>query len=192
MGLNQHTPNLTCLKTVVKYTAFMFLFSVISVSCTKKKPQIPDNKLNQNDSSSSEIIRLNQLLVEVEENEIKAYIDSSSYPFSAIESGMWMSITKQGNGKKIEKNSLVEVAYQVETLQGKICYTFTEQLKKQFVVGKLEKQRGLNIALTYLKEGDEAIFIVPSNLAYGALGDTKSIPPRASIIYRIFTIKNTY
>jgi len=170
----------------------MFLFSVISVSCTKKKPQIPDNKLNQNDSSSSEIIRLNQLLVEVEENEIKAYIDSSSYPFSAIESGMWMSITKQGNGKKIEKNSLVEVAYQVETLQGKICYTFTEQLKKQFVVGKLEKQRGLNIALTYLKEGDEAIFIVPSNLAYGALGDTKSIPPRASIIYRIFTIKNTH
>lgn len=149
---------------------------------------MPANKFEQTDSTSAEMIRLNQLLVEVEQAEIQAYLDTCSLKYEYIEPGFWMAKTTEGNGKKINKKDAVLIQYQVETILGKICYTYTKKLTKQFVVGKVEKQRGFNEALALLKEGDQASIIIPSNLAYGAMGDTKNIPPRSTLIYRVYTL----
>jgi FKBP-type peptidyl-prolyl cis-trans isomerase len=46
-------------------------------------------------------------------------------------------------------------------------------------------EAGLNEGLRLLKPGGEAIFIIPSFLAYGLLGDRKMIPSRAIIVYSI-------
>jgi FKBP-type peptidyl-prolyl cis-trans isomerase len=157
------------------------------VSC-EKRTQMPANKFEHTDSTSSEMIRLNQLLVEVEQAEIKAYLDTCSLTFKYTEPGFWMAKTTEGKGKEIRKKDVVLIQYQVETILGKTCYTYTKKLKKQVVVGKVEKQRGFNEALALLKEGDQVSIIIPSNLAYGAMGDTRNIPPRSTLIYRIYTI----
>lgn len=170
-----------------KKILFTLLVVCTLFSC-EKRVQMPANKFDQTDSTSSEMIRLNQLLVEVENADIKAYIDTCSLKYQYTEPGFWMAKTTEGTGEKIHKKDAVLIQYQVETILGKVCYTYTKKLKKQLIVGKVEKQRGFNEALALLKEGDQVSIIIPSNLAYGAMGDTKKIPPRSTLIYRVYTI----
>ena len=169
--------------------SFVLLIFIISLFSCEKKVQIPSNKIDNKDSISADMIKLNQLLIEVEQKQIQAYIDSNSFDFDNNEGGFQITWTHKGLGEKINKNDLVEVAYQVETIQGDTCYTYTGKLKQEFVVGKLEKQRGFNEALTLLTEGDQTIIIVPSHLAYGAMGDLNNISPRTTLLYKVFSIK---
>ncbi len=174
----------------IKHIICSILLIGLATSCNNKKTQFPANKLEKKDSTSIDMIKLNQLLIEVELKNIQEYLDSSSLNFTKNKLGYLVAITKNGSGKKINKNDLIEIRYQVETLKGDTCYTYTNKQTQLFAVGKLEKQRGFNEALTHLKEGDEATIIVPSNLAYGAIGDLNSIPPRATLLYKIYSIKN--
>jgi FKBP-type peptidyl-prolyl cis-trans isomerase len=36
-----------------------------------------------------------------------------------------------------------------------------------------------------MKEGEKAIFIIPSHLAFGLLGDENKIPKRATLVYDV-------
>lgn len=168
---------------------FICLSFVFTLFACEKRPQIPSNKFIETDSTSTEMLKLNKLLVEVEQKEIKAYLDTCKSKFSYSETGFWYTKTKDGSGEKIEKGKAVVVEYQVETLSGKVCYSYIDKNKKNLIAGKSEQQIGFNKGLTSLKEGDQAILIVPSNLAFGVMGDKKSIPPRATLIYRIISIK---
>ncbi len=109
--------------------------------------------------------------------------------FEETPGGFFYAVTKQGAGDKINKNNIVQVEYQVETLQGDTIYTFAGKTAKELKVGTQAKERGFDHALSLLHAGSSAIVIVPSNLAYGVLGDRDQIPPRATLIYRIHNIK---
>jgi len=170
--------------------ALTYLMLAIALFSCHKRTQSPSNKFDQTDSSSIEMMKLNQLLVDVEQKEIKGYIDTCSLKFNYVQTGYWIAKTKQGTGKSIKEGDAIEIEYQIETLAGKKCYTYTDKLKKHLVIGKLEKQRGFDEGLSSLKEGDQATFIIPSNLAFGVMGDMRSIPPRATLIYRVFSIKH--
>ena len=177
---------------LVKTTILCCLLLLIGLSaCKEKKVQFPSNKVSSNDSTSAEMIKLNQLLIEVETKEIEQYLSTSKHSFIKDNLGYWLTKTETGKGESIKKNDHISIAYQVETLQGDTCYSYRNKLQQHFAVGKLEKQRGFNEALTKLNEGDQALIIVPSNLAFGAMGDTKMIPPRTSLLYRVYSIKIT-
>ncbi len=128
-------------------------------------------------------------MAEVEQGEIQAYIQKSGIKYESSSLGVWYAITKQGNGKSIGKQNIILIEYQIETIHGDTIYLYTKNAKRELKVGKMEKERGFDNALTLLKEGCEATIIVPSNLAFGILGDRDRIPPRATLIYRIKDIK---
>jgi FKBP-type peptidyl-prolyl cis-trans isomerase len=99
--------------------------------------------------------------------------------------GLWYYITKEGTGKYFTENDKISFNYVCSLLDGTECYNSDKQGPKEFILGKSEIEAGLNEGLRLLKPGGEAIFILPPFLAYGLVGDGKSIPSRATIVYYI-------
>lgn len=175
--------------SLIRNIILIFVASLLFFAC-KKEVQLPANKFVQKDSTSKEMIKLNKLLTDVENQDIKSYVDSSSIHFKLSDIGFYYGIITEGLGAKVEKGDNLLLEYQVLTLQGTLCYSYTGKKAKEFVVGKGERQRGLNEALTLLKDGGKAEFIVPSYLAYGMIGDRDKIPPRATLIYKVISVKH--
>lgn len=166
-----------------------FLLCIIGLfGACKKNPQLPSNKLEK-DSTAENILKLNQLLAEVELKDIQKFIGEQSITLQKDSLGFWYAVTKQGKGKPIKRGITVEMEYTLELLDGKICYSSAEKGNKVLVIGKNEEERGLDLALQKLTENDQAIVLLPSHLAFGALGNRKCVPPRSPVLYRINSLK---
>jgi FKBP-type peptidyl-prolyl cis-trans isomerase len=100
-------------------------------------------------------------------------------------SGLWYSIMKEGNGKNFKENDKISFNYTCSLLDGTVCYDSDKLGPKEYILGKSEIVAGLYEGLRLLKPGGEAIFILPPFLAYGLVGDGKSIPSRATIVYYV-------
>lgn len=166
----------------------LVVFSLLLVAC-EKKLQMPSNKYIVADSSSADMVKLNKLLFDVEQEEIKAYVTDSKLDFKQTKSGVWYAITQAGSGANIKRSTAVLIDYKVETLQGLLCYDFTRAKQQTLVVGQSQREHGFNEALTLLHEGDKAVFVAPSNLCFGMLGDADKVPPRTALVYTINAIK---
>ena len=68
---------------------------------------------------------------------------------------------------------------------GDVIYTSDKDGVKSFVVGQSNVESGLDEAVRHLRKGDVAVVIIPSHLGFGLLGDQKSIPERATLIYTL-------
>lgn len=158
------------------------------ISC-EKKVQMPSNKHILVDSSSADMVKLNKLLFDVEQEEIKSFVSESKLDFKETKLGVWYAILETGNGPEVRKNDAIVIDYIVKTLHGELCYDYTMTKQQKMVVGKSQREHGFNDALTLLREGDKAVFVVPSNLCFGMLGDANKVPPRTALVYTINAIK---
>jgi FKBP-type peptidyl-prolyl cis-trans isomerase len=144
--------------------------------------------VDRTDSTSAEMIKLNKLLVEVEQTDIQHFITKSKLKFTYFETGFWIAKTTTGNGAYIKNGDQISISYDVSLMNGKLCYDYTGKSSKKITIGKLQNQRGFTEALLQLKGGDQATIIIPANMAYGAIGDMNKIPPRATLIYKVYDI----
>ncbi len=55
----------------------------------------------------------------------------------------------------------------------------------EFLIGKGGVESGLEEAILLMREGDRGLFILPSHLAHGLLGDDDCIPRKAVVVYDI-------
>lgn len=172
---------------IFKLTALFVLF-LSFISC-EKKVQMPSNKFVEVDSTSTNMIKLNQLLADVEQDEMKAYVKASKLDFKQSDLSYWYAITNEGSGDRIKNSDIVLIDYQVTTVKGDLCYSYTGDKAQKLVVGKSQRERGFNEALQLLKEGSQAVFVIPSNLCFGMMGDAKKVPPRTALVYKINNIK---
>ena len=115
----------------------------------------------------------------------KELADINSYFVQKDRSGLWYYIVNDGSGKLFGNKDKIVFDYTCSLLDGTLCYSSEKLGQKVCVLGKTEIEPGLNEGLRLLRPGSEAVFILPPFLAYGLLGDGKSIPARAIIIYRI-------
>jgi FKBP-type peptidyl-prolyl cis-trans isomerase len=158
-------------------------------SSCQKKAQMPSNKIVEEDSTSTNMIKLNKLLAEVEDKEIKSYIQKSKVQYQASPLGFWYHIDQQGTGKQINDGTDVVIEYEVGGLSGNTFYNYTQAKRIEMTINKSKYERGFNYGLTLLKEGAKASFIIPSQLGFGLLGDRNKIPPRAVLVYKVLSIK---
>ena len=82
----------------------------------------------------------------------------------------------------------VSLYFDVKLLDGTLCYSQKEELQK-FMIEKTDIESGLHEALKYMCANDKALFILPSHLAHGLIGDQDKIPPLQPVIYDIHLIK---
>jgi len=119
---------------------------------------------------------------------LQQYLEEEQLPVELSSSGLLHLTLHEGNGKKIEKGDTLTVNYEGRFLNGKF---FDSTIKRnqpfQFVFGtEWQVVKGLEEAIGMMSEGEKALFILPSELAFGTEGSsTGIIPPFTSTIFEV-------
>lgn len=106
--------------------------------------------------------------------------------FEKTSSGLRYKIEQKGTGVKAEKGNTVSVHYKGMLSDGSV---FDSSYKRNepidFALGKGQVIEGWDEGIQLLHVGDQARFVIPSNLAYGASGAGGVIPPNATLIFDV-------
>jgi len=106
--------------------------------------------------------------------------------FEKTGSGLFYKITKTTEGKPATKGSKVSVHYEGKLLNGQVFdSSFQRDQPIDFKVGIGQVIAGWDEGILLLKVGEEATFVIPSDLAYGSRGAGGVIPPNASLIFKV-------
>ena len=133
----------------------------------------------------NELADINSYFVQKDRERIQNYIERKNLSMKESSNGLWYYIKKEGTGKYFTDNDKISFDYVCSLLDGTECYSSDKLGPKDFVLGKSEIETGLDEGLRLLKPGGAAIFILPPFLAYGMVGDGKSISSRAILVYDI-------
>jgi FKBP-type peptidyl-prolyl cis-trans isomerase FkpA len=124
-----------------------------------------------------------------EQKIISYFVKKQKKNYKKLPNGLYMLSQKEGSGKKIESGDRVLVNYRGMFLNGK-KFDFTSE-PIEFAIGE-EGQllEGVSLALSQMKEGGKAKFIIPSHLAYGGEGSSTGIvKPYTTLLYEIEVLK---
>ncbi len=116
----------------------------------------------------------------VNEEEILAYLEDNDIDAQKSATGLYYVINEEGNGAQPTLNSNVTVNYKGYFTNGNSFDEVTDGVDfdlTSLIVGFSE-------GVTYLKEGGDGVFILPSRLAFGNTG-SGPIPPGSVIIFDI-------
>lgn len=128
-------------------------------------------------------------MIQKEVERIGNYVNRRGWDMDTTNSGLWYMIIEKGTGPDVAEGKLVTIEYEISLLDGTICYSSEKSGPKKFIVGSGNVESGLAEGILLIKEGAEAVFILPPYLAYGIPGDQKRIPPNASLVYYVKLIK---
>ena len=84
-------------------------------------------------------------------------------------------------GKVIEVGDIVAAEYSAATVGEKKLFVFAKGDKEQFIVKDGSTIKGWDIAVTSMKVGEKARFLLRPEYAYGEKGVGDIIPPKASV-----------
>ena len=165
---------------IIKDIAFVFIIFLL-ISCRENS----ENKVRGTKPGKIEMADINKYLVQKDRERIKNYIERKNLKMNESPTGLWYQIIKEGSGNTFAENDKVILDYECSLLDGTKCYSSKDLGPKEVVLGRSDIEQGLSEGLRLLKPGAEAIFIIPSFLAYGFVGDRKMIPSRAVLVYNV-------
>lgn len=128
------------------------------------------------------LINANRYMTQGEETSIDAYASRRGWKMTVLPCGARIMVTEEGKGAPVAYDETVIISYRVEDLGGKTIYN--NQLDT-VVAGRLQPTRGLDAALLTMRHGGKARVIVPSELAYGMVGDGDRIGQRMALVYDV-------
>ena len=163
----------------------ILLVGLLLCACQEQQhnPQ-PKPVQDQSDRQLKESLeKANRYLVNDEEEEIDNYVRRHQLELIETGTGLRYQIVEAGNGKPVQPGKTVTLDYVLFDLAGDVVYNSETEGPMRFVVSKSEVPSGLDEVVRLLHEGDCAWAIVPSHLGYGLLGDQKSVPSKATLIY---------
>lgn len=139
----------------------------------------------QSKEFQDKLIEANKMYVKRENDEIDQYVAHRGWQMITTGTGLRYMITQKGTGERAVNEKQAKVNYRISLLDGTVCYSSDSTGAKVFVIGKDNVESGLHEGIQLLHVGDKAIFILPSHLAHGLIGDENKIPPHATVIYDI-------
>ena len=163
---------------------FVLLLGILLGSCQEQQQNPnPQQNLSSDAQVKESLEKANRYLVNDEEEEIDNYVRRHQLEMVSTGTGLRYQIIEKGQGKPVQPGKNVTLDYVLYDLKGDVVYTSETEGPMRFVVSRSEVPSGLDEAVRLLHEGDCAWAIVPSHLGYGILGDQKSVPSRATLIY---------
>lgn len=161
----------------------LLLFTVAGCGDSHKKATQSTNI--QSHEFQDKLIEANKMYVRQESDEIDQYVKHLGWNMNTTGTGLRYMITQKGKGAPAVADKFAKVNYKVSLLDGTVCYSSDSTGAREFLVGQDNVESGLHEAIQLLHVGDKAVFILPSHLAHGLIGDENRIPPKASVVYNI-------
>ncbi len=126
-----------------------------------------------------------------EKASIQDYLAShSDQNFELKPSGLYYLEALTGTGRAPEPNDSAYIILKVKFLDETVYYTnegTTDTIVFPVAVGALIY--GLDEGITYMKEGGKASLLIPSSLAYGAIGNGYGIPGYTPLLYDVQLVR---
>jgi FKBP-type peptidyl-prolyl cis-trans isomerase FkpA len=125
---------------------------------------------------------------EYEKTIIQQYIEDSKLRIKPLASGMYYIPLSKGNEKGVKTGDTITIHYEGRFLNGKFFDSTRKRNEPlQFVYGQQwQVIKGMDDGIGMMHEGEKALFIMPSGLAFGENGSsTGIIPPFTSLIFEV-------
>lgn len=137
------------------------------------------------DTLKENMINANRIIAQSEEQQIDAYLARRGWPTKRLQGGV--RVSEMGTGGTLQNSPIayedtVDIVYSVLTLGGDTIYSHREE---SVVAGHLKPTRGLDAALRSLHDGEQAMVVVPSEQAYGVVGDGDRVRTRTVLVYDV-------
>ena len=119
---------------------------------------------------------------------LQHYLEGQARSFAPESNGIYKELIRKGNGINVKRGDTVVVHYEGMFLSGKYFdSTRRRNAPFEFVYGtEWQVVKGLDIAIGQMTEGEKAMFILPSQLAFGNKGSsTGIIPPFTPVIFKV-------
>ncbi len=165
------------------YSLFILILGVFFFSCKRNVPQQEQSR--NKEVSDEELMEMNRFLIKKDAEIIEKYAERRNWEMQETKTGLWYMIYEHGTGAPAIKGKEATVLYQLELLDGTVCYSSDSLGPKQFRIGRGGIESGLEEGILLMQEGDKARFILPPHRAHGLLGDDNKIPARATLVYDI-------
>jgi len=125
---------------------------------------------------------------EYEKEILRQFIQGSKISVKPTSSGLYYIKLSPGNGRRVKPGDTLSIDYEGRFLNGKFFDSTIKRFEPfQFVYGQeWQVIKGLEEGVGMMEEGEKALLIVPSELAFGQEGSsTGIIPPYTSLIYEV-------
>lgn len=99
--------------------------------------------------------------------------------------GFYYSIWGKGLGASPTEGQGARCAYSLALLDGTEVERVEESNPVTVLVGHRDWPAGLEILLTQMQPGQEALLLLPSHLGYGIRGKGDVVPPNSCLVYRV-------
>ena len=104
--------------------------------------------------------------------------------------GIRYEITKEGDGNIVTKTDKVSVHYTGTLLDGtKFDSSVDRGTPFEFTLNNNEVIKGWDLGVEGMKVGEKRTVTIPYYLAYGVMGNSPTIPPRATLVFEIELIE---
>ncbi|MEZ4721836.1 MAG: FKBP-type peptidyl-prolyl cis-trans isomerase [Flavobacteriales bacterium] len=165
---------------MVRLAAILFSTILVHACGGGEHTEAPTQKQVNKDMET-----VNRQLAIEERAQIDGFIERRGWTMSETGTGLRYMIYENGNGELAKTGQRAEVNYRVSLINGTEIYSSDANGSKEFTIGQDNVESGLHEGILLMKPGDKAIFILPSHLAHGLMGDNNKIPPRSSVVYDI-------
>ena len=134
---------------------------------------------------------------QAERTTLQSYLKEKNLQAEKEPEGYYIFIQVPGKGREIKAGDRVSINFSGHFLNGAIFDSNEKSGKPySFVAGTGEVIKGWDLAIQKLREGDKAMLIIPSSLAYGGDGLKRPnslsyvIPPFSTLIFDIEVLKS--
>lgn len=130
------------------------------------------------------------------EDDVAQDIDNGMEPFEAMmkrmedvsnDGGVWKKIKKPGAGPVVPEGALVRIKYNAykEFEDEPFDSTYLRNEIEKFRLGQDGSVRGLHVAVSTMKKGEESCFLFKPAYFYGEMGCGDRIPPNCTVLFEI-------
>lgn len=166
--------------------SFCLLGCVFIFSCQ------PDEKGKSTPDATEvqkKMIGVNREMVKKESSDIENYISRQGLEMTETGTGLRYMIVRTSNGKQAQPGMIAHINYRISLLDGTETYSNKGKSPVSFKIAEDHVESGLHEGVSYMKEGEKAVLIMPSHLAHGLVGDEKKIPGLTPIVYELELVK---
>ncbi len=121
---------------------------------------------------------------------IPAFVLPTAAECTVTETGLMHQVLEAGDGEPIAFTDPVKLAYTCWTADGRTLDTSLVRGGPLAMTPEQITLKGLKEGLQRMRGGGRARFVIPSDLAYGAAGMGRRVPPNTDLVYEVEVVEH--